>query len=62
MENRLSTAFWRKAASSLPAHVRERYMADFERAERWELALDAVIEFFLHRRPGASEASSSSSA
>jgi hypothetical protein len=40
----LKTAFWRNAAASLPAHVRERYFADIARAERWELAIDRAIE------------------
>lgn len=42
----LKTAFWNKAANSLPAGIRERYMKHFENAERWELALDSVVEFF----------------
>jgi len=40
----LKTAFWKKAAASLPAAVRERYVGEFERAERWELALEGAIE------------------
>jgi len=45
MRNRhLKTAFWRNAAASLPAEVRDRYMLDLERAERWELALGAAVE------------------
>ncbi|HEX7053474.1 MAG TPA: hypothetical protein VF211_05995 [Burkholderiales bacterium] len=45
MQNRnLRTAFWRNAAASLPAEVRDRYMLDLERAERWELALARAIE------------------
>jgi hypothetical protein len=40
----LKTAFWKKAAASLPATVRSRYIAQLEQAERWELALDGVIE------------------
>lgn len=42
----LKTAFWRNAANSLPAPVSERHMAQFERAERWELGLDAVVEAY----------------
>ncbi len=42
----LKTAFWIKAANSLPAHIRARYLVHFERAERWELALDSIVEFF----------------
>jgi hypothetical protein len=37
-------SFWQRAARSLPAHVASRYSGYFEQAERWELALDAVIE------------------
>jgi hypothetical protein len=45
MTNRnLKTAFWRNAANSLPAEIRNRYLLDLERAERWELALARVIE------------------
>jgi hypothetical protein len=40
MRNELVTSFWQKAAQSLPAPFRARYMAYFERAERWELAFD----------------------
>lgn len=40
----LKTAFWNKAANSLPAATRERYLAHFERAERWELAFDSIVE------------------
>ena len=40
----LKTTFWRKAAASLPAAVRARYLPHFQRAERFELALDAVID------------------
>jgi hypothetical protein len=39
----LETHFWRKAANSLPAAVRERYVGDFKTAERCEFALDAII-------------------
>ena len=47
MKNRnLKTSFWKKAANSLPAPVRARYLGYFEDAERQELALDAVIEAF----------------
>jgi len=45
MRNRnLKTAFWRNAAASLPAGIRERYALDFERAERWELAVGGAVE------------------
>lgn len=44
MRNTLHTPFWRAVYQSLPGDVRHRYLAHIERAERWELALDAVIE------------------
>ena len=44
MRNGLVTPFWKKAAQSLPAPFRERYEGYFERAERWELALDGAVE------------------
>lgn len=40
----LKTAFWQNAARSLHPSVRLRYISYFERAERWELALDAALE------------------
>ena len=44
MRNTLHTPFWQAAYQSLPETVRRRHLADIERAERWELTLDAVIE------------------
>ena len=44
MRNGLVTPFWQRAARSLPAPFRARYQGHFEQAERWELALDRVIE------------------
>jgi hypothetical protein len=44
MRNGLVTPFWQRAARSLPAPFRARYQSHFERAERWELALDRTIE------------------
>jgi hypothetical protein len=40
----LKTPFWRKAAASLPAHIRARHITALEQAERWELALDGALE------------------
>lgn len=40
----LKTKFWRNAAASLPVHVRARYLAELEQAERLELAVDGAIE------------------
>ena len=42
MHNTLRTPFWRAAYQSLPVTVRQRYLAHIERAEGWELALDAA--------------------
>ena len=51
MKNRnLKTAFWRNAAASLPAEIRDRYALDLERAERWELALGRAIEALTHAK------------
>jgi hypothetical protein len=44
MRNTLRTPFWQAAYQSLPHTVRHRYLAQIERAERWELALDATID------------------
>ena len=44
MRNALTTPFWQAAYQSLPQEVRHRYLAHFERAERWELGLDAAVE------------------
>ncbi len=52
MRNTLHTPFWQAAHRSLPQAVRSRYLAHFERAERWDLALDAAIET-LSRARGA---------
>jgi len=40
----LKTTFWRNAANALPQPVRARHLLLLERAEQWELALDAVVE------------------
>ena len=40
----LKTPFWKRAAASLPPHVRARHIGQLEAAERWELALDGAIE------------------
>lgn len=39
----MNQSFWEKAANSLPPHLRRRYAADFEMAERFDEALDAGI-------------------
>ena len=48
----LRTAFWQAAYQSLPDSVRQRYLAYIQHAERWDLALDGVIEA-LSRAKGA---------
>ena len=42
MRNTLRTPFWRAAYQSLPETARQRYLAYIERADRWDLALDAA--------------------
>ena len=44
MRNELVTPFWQKAAAALPEPYRTRYLGYFERAERWELAADGLVE------------------
>lgn len=45
MRNELVTAFWKNALQSLPPALRQRHVHDIEAAERWELRLDALVEF-----------------
>ncbi len=40
----LETAFWRNAYQSLPEPIRHRYLGYIERAERWDLAIDGIID------------------
>ena len=53
MRNNLVTPFWREAYSSLPAHVRERYLAEFVAAERWELTIGSLIEAWTRAKNAA---------
>ena len=46
MRDELLTPFWREAYGSLPAHVRERYLSEFVAAERWELTIGSLIEWW----------------
>jgi hypothetical protein len=46
----LKTVFWKRAAQSMPAAYRERYMTYLVRAERFDLALDGLFEFFSRRK------------
>jgi hypothetical protein len=45
----LKTAFWQRAAASLPPQVRARYAADLVMAERRDLALTAIVDWFKSR-------------
>lgn len=40
----LKTAFWKKAAGSLPPSIRARHISDIARAERFEILLDGVLD------------------
>jgi hypothetical protein len=40
----LKTPFWQNAVRSLPASVRARHIADIERAENFDLALQAAFD------------------
>ena len=40
----LKTEFWKRAAGSLPAAVRERHIGDIARAERFDILFNGVIE------------------
>ena len=59
MENRgivLKTKFWRNAFASLPERVRARYLTDIAQAERFELALDRMIEALARAKASLSAA------
>ena len=42
MRSTLRSPFWQAVYRSLPDAVRHHHFADIERAERWDLALDAA--------------------
>ena len=42
----LKTLFWQRAAQSLPSAARRRHTKHFERAERIEHAVSAVVDFW----------------
>ena len=46
MHNNLTTSFWKNALLALPAELRPRYVHQIEQAERWELALNAIVRFW----------------
>ncbi|HVL35082.1 MAG TPA: hypothetical protein VM489_05355 [Burkholderiales bacterium] len=45
MRNHFVTPFWNNLYLSLPASLRDRYVSEMQAAERWELMLDAAVEF-----------------
>jgi len=45
MRNEFVTSFWQRAYESLPAGVRGQYLTQMKAAERWELSLQAILEF-----------------
>jgi hypothetical protein len=53
----LKTIFWQRAAQSLPSAARRRHAKHFERAERIEATIAAVVDFWrrferrLHAQP-----------
>jgi len=42
----LTTIFWQRAAQSLPSAARRRHAKHLERAERIELVVAAVVDFW----------------
>ena len=49
MREKFNTKFWQKAYDSLPPQARSRHATLLKAAERWELKLDAAIEFWTRR-------------
>ena len=52
MRNEFVTPFWKNALASLPESVRPRYELQLQAAERWELAIGALIETLSRARAG----------
>lgn len=50
MRNQLVTPFWKNALQSLPVELRARYVHQLEAAERWELRLDAFVQFCMRAK------------
>jgi hypothetical protein len=46
----LKTTFWQKAAASLQPSIRARHIADIERAENFEIALEGAVRIFARAR------------
>ena len=46
----LKTAFWQKAANSLPPAVRSRHIVDIQRAENFDRMLVSVIDLCTQAR------------
>ena len=44
MRKDFATSFWQQAYERLPAGVRAQYLTHMKAAERWELAIDGLIE------------------
>jgi hypothetical protein len=44
MRNQFATPFWQAAFKSLPPAERQRYRSQLRSAERWDLAIDDLIE------------------
>jgi hypothetical protein len=44
------TNFWQQAYEKLPASARAQYLTHMKAAERWELAVDDVIELWSRAR------------
>ena len=50
----LRTAFWNRAAASLPAAVRARYALELEQAERFDLAISDTVDAYRRARTAVS--------
>jgi len=50
MRNQFATPFWNAAFKSLPPAERQRYRSQLRSAERWDLAIDDVIDVFSRGR------------
>ena len=55
MRNEFATRFWQRAYESLPAGVRGQYLTQMKAAERWELSLQAILEFASRARNAVSK-------
>ena len=46
MRKQFVTSFWQRAYEKMPEHVRGQYLTPMQSAERWELFVDDLIEFW----------------